>query len=180
MTKFNNYILNTLYGLESLWRSIKKFMKWTPVIWRDKDYDFTYFYSIMICKLETFSSYLKEKDRFESTPYKVNRIKTCIRLLKRAKKDYYNEEFMDLVSSNVDFIPLPDNPDLFTMGMKFEGDLTPYLNKYPLVCKKLLLKNPSLKENDLNLAIRVGYYNHERCRSLIFKILESDLETWWD
>jgi hypothetical protein len=37
------------------------------------------------------------------------------------------------------------------------------------------------REDDKQIiAMNIGYINHDRARKLLFKIMESEIEKWWD
>jgi len=67
-----------------------------------------------------------------------------------------------------------------------------YFKKYPLVYKKVLadkkLQIFGIEARDgetevdakQRIAMNIGRYNHERARKLLFRIMEENIEGWWD
>ena len=66
-----------------------------------------------------------------------------------------------------------------------EENFDDYFKKYPLIYKKVLngegLINREGREDDKQLiAMSIGYINHDRVKKLLFKIMEENIEGWWD
>jgi hypothetical protein len=60
-----------------------------------------------------------------------------------------------------------------------------YFKKYPLVYKRVMNGEGvfSLKgrEDDKHvIAMNIAHLNHDRARKLLFKIMEENIEGWWD
>ena len=61
-----------------------------------------------------------------------------------------------------------------------------YFKKYPRQYKKVLLGEINRFGNEVDetdkqrIAMEIAHENQDRCRKLIFKIMESEIERWWD
>ena len=57
-----------------------------------------------------------------------------------------------------------------------------YFKKYPLIHKKVInmKKTPFRKDDKCGIAINIAHINHGRAKKLLFKILEKNIERWWD
>jgi hypothetical protein len=59
-----------------------------------------------------------------------------------------------------------------------EENFDDYFKKYPLIYKQTLNK---VGEDDKQIiAMNIGYTNHIRARKLLFKLMEQNIEKWWD
>jgi hypothetical protein len=66
-----------------------------------------------------------------------------------------------------------------------EENFDDYFKKYPLIYKRVLNGegpiNREGREDDKQLiAMSIGYINHDRVKKLLFKIMEENIEGWWD
>jgi hypothetical protein len=58
--------------------------------------------------------------------------------------------------------------------------------KKVLADKKLQIFRITPNDNETEIdvkqriAMNIGYYNHNRARKLLFKIMEENIEYWWD
>ena len=56
-----------------------------------------------------------------------------------------------------------------------------YFKKYPLVYKKVVANiEPDKKDDKKYIAMRIDQTNHKRAIRLLFKIMEDQIERWWD
>lgn len=138
--------------------SINNLIKWFPIIWRDRDWDTHFIWEILKFKLENQSRYLGEKDRHVSTKREVELMKTCIRLMDRVQHDYYGMESFMI------------------------EDRKAYIAKYPRMYKKAMNETTwrFTKKDNETIAIYIGMENHKRAKKLLFDLLETHIERWWD
>ena len=66
-----------------------------------------------------------------------------------------------------------------------EENFDDYFKKYPLIYKRVMNgeggRNIEGREDDKQLiAMNIGYINHDRARKMLFKIMEENIEGWWD
>ncbi len=61
-----------------------------------------------------------------------------------------------------------------------------YFKKYPRIFKEVLSEEDFSDEELVDvetkskIAMKMSYRNQDRCRKLIFKIMESEISRWWD
>jgi hypothetical protein len=100
---------------------------------------------------------------------------------------------MDYHESNFNWFDIPDKPDYKQLEIETtHEDFDQYFKKYPLVYKKVLAdkklqifnieQKDDMTETDVKqrIAMNMGRYNHERARKLLFRIMEENIEGWWD
>jgi hypothetical protein len=66
------------------------------------------------------------------------------------------------------------------MGFKTKKDeLDTYYAKYPLTFKKIVAQYGDSKDRS-STALLMGDDRQRKARKLLFKILDENIETWWD
>ena len=60
-----------------------------------------------------------------------------------------------------------------------------YFKKYPLIYKRVLAGEGPFQplesgDSKVRVAMNIAHINHDRARKLLFKIMEQDIEKWWD
>lgn len=77
---------------------IKNLIKWFPVIWKDREFDYRYLYEVMYFKLRDMEKFFNSDDTFsEDAKVYAGEIKECADLLLTIKNEetsdkYWNEE----------------------------------------------------------------------------------------
>jgi|LauGreDrversion4_2_1035121.scaffolds.fasta_scaffold03016_13 hypothetical protein len=171
--------------------SVSKLIRWFPIIWKDRDWDDHYIWEIMKNKLRWQAKYIGDRDLHTRAAMDAKRMRLCANLMDKVQDGFYSGEYMDYHETKWDFLDIPDKPgfkglDMETTSERFDD----YFKKYPLVYKKVLTDKklqifgiePREGENDAKqrIAMNIGRYNHERARKLLFRIMEENIEGWWD
>lgn len=89
---------------------IKNLIRWFPVIWNDRGWDFVYMFALLEKKFEHYEEEWETKAKFVVGHEKqVKRFKICKELCRRLKDDWYYHEntfmFHDKKWGELDFIP---------------------------------------------------------------------------
>ena len=137
-------------------RGVKNLIYWFPIIWKDRNWDSHYIFDIMKHKLTSQSNYIGRRDFHTRAQLDAKRMRLCVKLMGLVQDEFYSSEYSD-----------------------------DYFKKYPLIYKRVLngdgLINREGREDDKQLiAMSIGYINHDRARKLLFKIMEENIEGWWD
>jgi len=193
LSKMFNYIKYHLIGdIKYLPKYIStgvcNLIKYFKVIWNDRDYDYTYIFNILSFKLEKQAKYINDKNRFISSRRSAELMLLTSRLIELIKDDVYSNEYMDYYESKIEFVSCEDKKDLFGIEeTMISENFDEYFEKYPLQYKKALngelnrfTREEDESKNKKIYAIEIAQENHNRCRRLLFKILESNIEKWWD
>lgn len=173
--------------------SVKKLIRWFPIIWKDRDWDDHYIWEIMKNKLRWQAKYIGDRDWHTRAAMDAKRMRLCASLIDKVQDEFYGGEYMDYHESKFDFLDIPDKPDYKQLHTEITSErFDDYFKKYPLVYKKVLA-NKELQifgiearegETEVDakqrIAMNIGRYNHERARKLLFKIMEENIEGWWD
>jgi hypothetical protein len=95
-------------------------------------------------------------------------------------------EYMDYHKDRIWFTPCEDRPGSSLMNSEEVWErYDDYFKKYPLVYKKVMAGAGPFslegRENDKHvIAMNIAHVNHDRARKLLFKIMEENIEGWWD
>lgn len=167
-------------GVKNLWR-------WFPTIWKDRDWDDSYIFEIIRVKLEHQAKYIGDRDIHTSAKRDAEKMRLVAKLIQLQKDDFYSMEYMDYYDIKYDFIPTDKTEKWFTMeDTLISENFDDYFKKYPRQYKKVLSGELNRFEKAVDvkdkkrIAMEIANENHLRCRKLIFKIMESEIEKWWD
>jgi hypothetical protein len=166
-------------GVKNLWY-------WFPIIWKDRDWDSHYIFEIMKHKLSAQANYIGTSDRHTRAQQDARRMKLCVKLMQKIQDEDYTMEYMDYHKDRVWFTDCEDRPGSSLMNSeqvweKFDD----YFKKYPLIYKRVMngdgVFNLEGREDDKHvIAMNIAHLNHDRARKLLFKIMEENIEGWWD
>ena len=65
--------------------SVKNIIRWFPIIWKDRDWDGWYIYTILETKIKHQAEYIGSKDRHVEAKRDAERMMTCVRLIQKVK-----------------------------------------------------------------------------------------------
>lgn len=167
------------HGVKNLWR-------WFPTIWKDRDWDDSFIFDILIQKLKNQSEYIGKKDRHTSAKRDAEVMMTCSRLLEKVKSEDYSMEYLNYEKTNWNFIPCEDNPGYSRLEFDLVSEnFDDYFKKYPRQYKRVLngeinIFNRRVTKDKHDIAMEIAHENHKRAKKLVFKMLEQNIEKWWD
>ena len=170
-------------------QGVKNLVKWFPTVWKDRDYDQAYIYTILSKKLEFQSKYIGDRDFHTRAKRDAEIMKTCVRLISKVKNEDYGMEYLEYHETKHKFV---ETDELYKGEKTFEWvcdelseNFDEYFKKYPRQYKRVLsgevnrFKRDGEKDKKL-IAMEIAHENQERCRKLLFKIMEENIERWWD
>jgi len=167
-------------GIKNLWR-------WFPTIWKDRDWDHSYVYEIIRVKLEHQAKSIGNRDRHTTAKRDSDRMRLVAKLIKLQQDDFYSMEYMDYHDAKYDFVPTDKTEQWYTMEDTLISErFDEYFAKYPrqyqqILAQEMMSDTPMLHPDQKKyIAMAIAHTNMQRCRKLIFKIMESEIEKWWD
>ena len=176
------------YYHKDLYRGIKNLLKWIPVIWKDRNWDHTFIYDIFEHKLKLQSEYIGKYGNHVTAKRDAEIMMVCVKLIQRLKDGYYDGENHDYHKTKYWFEDIEDKPGYSTMESELlEENFDDYFKKYPLIHKRVLngegvfnIQVDDEGERKERVAMNISRINHDRARKLLFKIMEENIEKWWD
>ena len=162
----------------TIYQGIKNIIYWTPTIWKDRDWDQHYIYEVLKVKLEKQSAYFRKSDIAVNDGRNADRMQLAARLIERCQDDTYSIEYLDYVDSNALIFKLSrtSQPD------RLDEYFKKYNRQYHLIIsgQSNLYDRPVKKLTRQNSAMAIAYNNQNRCHKLLFKLLEQNIEHWWN
>jgi hypothetical protein len=165
-------------GVKNLWY-------WLPIIWKDRNWDHQFIFDILSHKLKAQSAYIGGRDIHQNAKRDAEVMMTCVRLIEKVSSEWYSMEYMDYHKTKHWFEPVSDKPGYSSWeSRELEENLDDYFAKYPLIYKRVMNGEGWFKidnENDKQrIAMNIAHINHDRARKLLFKLMEQNIEGWWD
>jgi hypothetical protein len=74
---------------------IKNLIKWTPIVWKDRDYDYQSLLEMMKFKLENMEDFFRRKGFAIDAEKRADEMKFCVELLDRLINDVHFDESFD-------------------------------------------------------------------------------------
>ena len=174
------YHKDFIEGVKNLW-------KWFPTIWRDRDWDHGFIYEVIKVKLKHQADYIGSHDRHTRAKRDSELMLLCARLIQRCQDEHYDMEYMDYHESNYNWVDVDDKPDLKKLEIEqLSENFDEYFKKYPLQYKRVMsgevsrFSRPIEEKTKEVIAMEIAHENQDRCRKLLFKIMERRIEGWWD
>jgi len=134
---------------------IRNIIRWYPTFWNDRDWDQHFIYEVLKTKLEFQAKYIYHNGVHNDAHRDAEKMLLCARLIEIQQVDLYSFEYTDYSE---------------------EDNLDEYFKKY----KKQYDLMDKTDKDDLVIAIRIAHKNQDRSRKLLFKIIEQNIERWWD
>jgi hypothetical protein len=169
------------YYHKDLYKGIKNLIRWFPVIWKDRDWDQAYLYSILQKKLEHQLAYWQDgkTQGHEGMESDIRYMKICIELIKRMKDNHYemiefdkfNEKWGDPI---IEWEPVTEDSRAF--------DPESELQLFEMVDRNQeRLSGEELKQYNIEKRgyIDKGYHMDNKARNLLFNIIKNRIGYWW-
>jgi len=166
-------------------QGIKNVWYWFPVIWKDRNWDDSFIFDILSHKLKSHAKYIGGRGIHVSAERDAEVMMTCVRLIEKVQDEWYSAEYMDYHKTKHWFEPVKDKPGYSTWESKeLEENFDDYFKKYPLIYKRVINGEGVFELDGTNdkqrIAMNIAHINHDRARKLLFKIMEQEIERWWD
>jgi hypothetical protein len=166
---------NIGWKIRDFYRSINSVIRWFPIIWKDRDWDDSYIFTILQTKLKFQSKYIGKRDIHTRAKRYSEVMNLCVNLI-----DYFETKY--------DFVDC-DTPGYKRMEFtEISENADEYFKKYPLIHKRVLngegwlsiIDEDTGEVNKKRIAMNMAQINHNRARKLLFNIMSDEIEKWWD
>jgi len=74
------------------YKKIKNIIRWVPILWKDKDWDYWHTFEILKTKLKFQSEYFHKHGYHVSSEREAQKMKLCVRLIDKIQNEYYFDE----------------------------------------------------------------------------------------
>lgn len=149
-------------------RKIQRLFQFIPIIWNSYDWDFIYATDLFKFQLLRMSDYFDKHGHLENSKYNAQRIRLVCRLMDKVYNDEYSSEVFDNLREKYGqdafrFSFEPTDNDLYLMKSKYES--------YP---------NAEEIEVDVREVLDKSYQKTEKAHRLLWKLVEHNIQRWWD
>lgn len=178
----NLFIKNKLSDIRIFFRNIfdgiKNLIKWFPIIWKDRDWDYYFIYDVLKFKLKNTATYIGNRDYHTRAQRDSETMNLCVRLINMIQDDYYSLEYFDYYKDNSHYVPVEGEENTFCFKTNIiKNNLQEYFDKYLSTYKKIEDKS---KLSDIEIALRMANFRHNKAKSLLFNLINTHIERWWD
>tara|TARA_R110002072_G_C7780370_1_gene520012 strand:+ start:294 stop:845 length:552 start_codon:yes stop_codon:yes gene_type:complete len=182
-----------IYWFKRKYRQVKRVLDYLPIIWKGYDWDYKYAIDLFAHQLGRMA------DHFESSRActlsagdNAKRIRTTLKLMKLVGDEEYAMEYFDYEDVEYNFVPLKDDEGYSTIETDYKSETyDDFFKKYPLIHKRVLngegiwgkqdnANNVTDFELKRNVAKNIAYLNQERARKTLHKLIERNIQSWWD
>ena len=182
-----------IYWLKRKYRQIKRVLDYLPIIWNGFDWDYKYATDLFAHQLGRMADHFEsDKAHTMSAHDNAKRIRTTLKLMKLVGDEEYAMEYFDYEDVESYFVPCKDKKGYSTMETNHISETyDEFFKKYPLIHKRALngegiwgkrynADNATDFELKRNIAMNVAYLNQERARKTLHKLIERNIQSWWD
>lgn len=176
------------YMLRNIRIGLSKIWYWLPIIWKDRDWDSHYIYEILKHKLKAQSHYIGVRDIHTTAQQDARNMRICVNLIDKIQDDFYQMENSDYLEDRHWFEKCKDTPGYSTWESEILSEtFDEYFKKYPLILKRVEkgegvfnIDRKDQQEAKKAKAMNIGNINQKRAHTLLFKILQNNVDKWWD
>jgi len=175
------------YYHKDLYYGVRNLIKWFPVIWKDRDWDFSYIYKVLQFKLEQQAYGIGSRDIHVGASRNAEIMRMCARLCKLQQEGEYEMEYLDYLQQDIEFVPTDETKKWYTMeSTQISDDLDEYFARYPRQYKRVMngeitwYGKPTDTSDRKEIAMVIANENQIRSRKLLFKTLEENVDMFWD
>jgi hypothetical protein len=172
-----------MWRIRMFFRTVKNMFRWFPIIWKDEDWDDHFIFEIFKFKLKNQAKYIGNRDFHTRAKRDAEIMNLCVRLMEKIQNDYYSTEHLDFEETSFELVPIPNSENYEMKSTYISDTLNDYFNKYPLIYNKVVTKYNLVDDNHVvkyRIAMYMSRINHDRARKLLFKLMEQNIERWWN
>jgi hypothetical protein len=83
-----------MYKIKNKIRQIRKILRWIPILWRDRDWDYYYVYEILKQKLIDTEAYIRKDGLHVFNEHDADSIKTAIEMIEKVQTEYHLDKYL--------------------------------------------------------------------------------------
>jgi len=155
---------------QDLKNGIKNLIKWFPVIWKDRQWDYYYIFAILNHKLKLTENFTRNHGNHIDRERDADQIKECITILNRLMEDDYLENTFSSFhkkwgEAELNFTKV-DDPKSCEVHIDYPNVKTPEDEEnVDKEFKENMEKTKETKNKDLDM---------------LFQLMRNNIEGWWD
>lgn len=83
-----------MYKIKLFIRNIKRVLRWLPIIWNDRDWDYYYIYEMLKQKLIRVEEYIRKEGVHIYNGEDAASIRKAIEMIDKVQNEYYLDKFL--------------------------------------------------------------------------------------
>ena len=83
-----------MYKIKNKIRQIRKVLRWIPILWRDRDWDYYFVYEILKQKLIDTEAYIRKDGLHVFNEHDADSIKTAIEMIEKVQTEYHLDKYL--------------------------------------------------------------------------------------
>ena len=83
-----------MYKIRIKIRQIRKLIRWVPIIWKDRDWDYYFVYEILKQKLIDTEKYIRKDGLHVFNEHDADSIKTAIEMIEKVQTEYHLDKHL--------------------------------------------------------------------------------------
>ena len=185
-TTVGNYICGIFDNINAFVRGVKNLIKWCPTIYNDYNWDYRSIYDVLYKKIELLRKNIVQNNRHSAVETDNFWMTLSLNLINKVKDEEYTTEYMEYIEKDYDFDKVDDldknGNNLYQLRTTVISDNTEeYVKKNPSKVRILSKKFPNFaEETNEDKAMLISRHKHDQAKKLLFRIIETKIEYWWD
>ena len=165
--------------IDSFFTGIKNVIRWIPTIYKDRNWDDSYIFTILQKKIELQREELVNANRHTRIATDNRDMTIVLNLIERIKTEFYESEYLDYEESKLVFSEIPGKYNSKGFDIDIISDrYDDFIKKYPSTVRKILKLKPNIDKR--TLCHYISMYNQQKAQDLLFRILNERIRWWWD
>ena len=156
------------YPFKRFYTGVKRLIEFTPIIWNSYDWDYTYATNLFQFQLLRMADYFDKHGNLETNRHSAQRIRTVCKLMDRSYNEYYIDAAYDSLMEKYG-----------KEAFEFELSPTDY-GKNSLCFKYESYPNAKEIKEARHQAFHKAIKKQEKAHRLLWKLIEHDIQRWWD
>jgi hypothetical protein len=83
-----------MYKIKNKIKQIRKVLRWIPILWRDRDWDYYFIYEILKQKLKHVEQYTSKYGSHVNSDIDVENLRTAIEMIEKVQTEYHLDKYL--------------------------------------------------------------------------------------
>lgn len=83
-----------MYRIKNKIRQIRNLIRWAPIIWRDRDWDYYFIYEILKQKLKNVEQYTAKNGSHVNSDLDAESLRTAIEMIDKVQNEYHIDKYL--------------------------------------------------------------------------------------
>lgn len=158
------------YRVKSFFKQCFKVIRWVPIIYKTKNYDFYFALELFKKQLLETAKFLESDNAYtKEAPINAQKIKTFCKFMDKIYNDNYYENWVKIIEDKYgkwDLVFENGEDGTYNLNSKFEKNYTQE------ELKKI--------EEEIDKEIEKSWKIQKRAHKLLWEYLEHNIQNWWD